>query len=55
MADSRVTIRFQFDFTDAIRQLREAADALEAVQRADDRDVVDQHMDPDIIGDTKGG
>lgn len=32
MADHRLTIRYRFDFSDMVRQLREAADALEALE-----------------------
>ncbi|MFE3857795.1 hypothetical protein ACFXPN_42490 [Streptomyces griseorubiginosus] len=56
MADARLTIKFRWDFTDAIRQLRQAADELEALQGTDDQgDVVDQHTDPDLIGDMGRG
>ncbi|MCH5677841.1 hypothetical protein [Streptomyces gilvus] len=56
MADARLTIRFRFDFTDAIRQLRQAADELEALQgEGDDQGVADQLADPNIVRDTRGG
>lgn len=32
MADHRLTIRFRFDWSDMVRQLREAADTLEALE-----------------------
>ncbi|MGW1324802.1 hypothetical protein ACWD64_19945 [Streptomyces antibioticus] len=43
MAEARLTISYRFDFGDMIRQLREAADRLEDLQRS-----VDQDATPDI-------
>jgi hypothetical protein len=42
MADARLTISYRFDFSDMIRQLREAADRLEGLQHT-----VDQQGTPD--------
>lgn len=43
MAETRLSVRVspRVDFTDMIRQLREAADALEAVQRRQDQEADD--------------